>query len=171
MEIAQCKLLKETILKLKKTLITILFACVGSINYASADMFIFPAQGQTVEEQELDEFRCQRWATDRTGFNPLATPTATTQPPSQQRQTGGLARGALGGAALGAIIGDSSRSAGRGAAAGDLIGGVRQNRSNTRVEQETEQWAQREAANMANNRNDFERAMTACLEGKGYTVR
>ena len=158
-------------MKLRKPLITILFAFAGSINYASADMFIFPAQGQTVEEQELDEFRCQRWATDRTGFNPLATPRATTPPPSQQRQSGSAVRGALGGAALGAILGDSSSSARRGAGAGALIGGVRQRSANTRVEQDTEQWAQREAANMANDRNGFERAMTACLEGKGYTVR
>ncbi len=158
-------------MKLRRPLITIFFAFAGSINYASADMFIFPAQGQTADQQELDEFRCQRWATDRTGFNPLATPTTTTPPPSQRRQTGGLAGGALGGAALGAIIGDSSRAAGRGAIAGALIGGVRQNRTNTRVEQDTEQWAQRETANLANNRNDFERAMKACLEGKGYTIR
>lgn len=156
---------------LSKTLFTIMLSFFGLMNISSADMFIFPAQGQSADQQELDEFRCQRWATDRTGFNPLATPVATTAPPSQQRQSGSAVRGALGGAALGAILGDSSSAARRGGAAGALVGGVRQRNANNQVEQDTQQWAQREANNLANNRNDFDRAMKACLEGKGYTIR
>lgn len=43
---------------------------------------------------------------------------------------GSAGRGALRGAAFGAIVGDSSKSAGRGAALGGMMSGARQRRSN-----------------------------------------
>ena len=33
------------------------------------------------------------------------------------------------------------------------------------------QWAQQQAANYAKNRDSYNRAYSACLEGKGYTVK
>ena len=85
--------------------------------------------------------------------------------------TGGVAKGALGGAALGAIIGDSSKSAKRGAVAGGLIGGVRQSSNNSRVEQDRSQWERDQANQYAQRRNNYNRAYSACLEGRGYTVK
>jgi len=149
----------------------IAFASTGLINLAMADLMIFPAQGQSNEQTEQDKFSCYGWAKQQTGFDPMAVPTTSTPPPSQQQRSGGVARGALGGAALGAILGDSSRSARNAGVAGALIGGVRQNSANNQTAQQTEQWKQQEAGNYANDRNQYNRAYSACLEGKGYTVR
>ncbi|MCU7800845.1 MAG: hypothetical protein KZQ70_12040 [gamma proteobacterium symbiont of Lucinoma myriamae] len=88
-----------------------------------------------------------------------------------RKKSGGAVRGGLGGAALGAIIGDSSKSAKSGAAAGALIGGVRQRSANNQTAQNTKNWEQQEASKYANNRNKYDRAYSACLEGKGYSVK
>ncbi|MCK5648241.1 MAG: hypothetical protein KAI22_05125, partial [Gammaproteobacteria bacterium] len=96
-------------LVIKVAFITI--ASTGVINLAMAELMIFPAQGQSDEQTEKDKFSCYGWAKQQTGFDPMALPTTSTPAPSQQQKSGGVARGALGGAALGAIVGDSSRSA------------------------------------------------------------
>jgi len=147
-------------------------AIVVTMNTAMAnELMIFPAKGQSNEQTEQDKFSCYGWAKGQTGFDPMQVPTTTTPPPSQAKKSGGIARGALGGAALGAIVGDSSKSTKRGAAAGALIGGVRQNSANSATAQKTQQWEQQESSNYANNRNQYNRAYSACLEGKGYTVK
>ena len=87
------------------------------------DPIVYPAQGQSQEQMEQDEFQCMRWARDQTGFDPMQTPTATSPPPSREAPRGGAGRGAIAGAAGGAIIGGiaGGRSgAGRG---GNLGGG------------------------------------------------
>ena len=155
---------------LSLVLTSVFYVVLMSSAHAS-ELIVFPAQGQSQEQMEKDKFTCYNWAKNQTGFDPMALPTTSTPAPSQEQQSGGVARGALGGAALGAILGDSSSAAKRGAAAGGLIGGVRQRSANTAATQERQQWEQQEAANYANNRNQYNRAYSACLEGKGYTVR
>jgi hypothetical protein len=135
------------------------------------ELFIYPAKGQSAEQLDRDKFECYNWARNDTGFDPMALPTTSSAPPSGQKKSGGSVRGALGGAALGVILGDSGRSAKRGALAGGLIGGVRQSSQNTRTEQKRSDWERKESANYANNRNNYNRAYSACLEGRGYTVR
>ena len=135
------------------------------------ELTIYPAKDQSAEQQEKDKFECYQWAKNDSGFDPMETPKASTPPPSGEKKKGGGAKGALGGAALGAIIGDSSKSAKRGTAAGGLVGGARQASSNKQVEQDRQQWEQQETANYSNNRNNYNRAYAACLEGRGYSVK
>jgi len=150
-------------------------AILGSLlvsgTVAAQDLYIYPAKGQSAEQQDKDKYECYAWAKNDTGFDPMAAPTTTTAAPGGQQKSGGVVKGALGGAALGAIIGDSSKSAKRGAVAGGLIGGVRQSSHNRETERQQQEWAQRESANYANNRNNYNRAYSACLEGRGYTVK
>ncbi len=132
------------------------------------DLFIYAAQGQSQDQQDLDEVQCRRFGTERTGFDPRATPTATTaRPQSQGGAVGGAARGAALGAAVGAIGGNARRGASMGAASGGMMGGMRRRDSN----RQQDQWARQESANYQRNRDEFNRAFAACLEGRGYTVR
>ena len=132
------------------------------------DLFVFPNEGQDQDTQDRDEFQCQRAATDRTGFNPMATPTATRPPPEQRGGAGGGAvRGALLGTAVGAVAGDTRRGAAIGAAGGGLMGGMRRADSN----RQRDQWAQQESANYQRQRQNWNRAFIACMESRGYTVR
>ena len=70
-------------------------------------MFIYPRQGQSEQQQADDRYACHKWAVEQTGFDP-------TEPPADAAQS-------------------------------------------------PETFAQK--------RDDYQRAMAACLEGKGYTVK
>ena len=138
------------------------------------DFFVFPSQGQSQQQMDRDKVECQIWARQQTGFDPLATPRATAPPPSREAPQGGLVRGAARGAAVGvvggAIAGDVGRGAAIGAGTGALVGGMRRS-DQVRREQEAErQWAQQQAAQQSQDRDRFNRAFRACLQGKGYTV-
>ena len=138
------------------------------------DPIVFPAKGQSQDQIEQDKFQCYNWAKKETGFDPMKVPTATSPPPQQQARRGGAVRGAAVGAGAGAIIksGDSrSRGARRGAAAGALVGGARTQSQMRRDEQARQQWEQEQAAQYAHNRNTYNRAYAACMEGRGYTVK
>ena len=139
------------------------------------DPIIYPNKGQSVEQQEKDKSECYMWAKQQTGFDPMQTPTATSPPPAQEAPQGGVgrgaARGALVGVTAGAIAGDAGKGAAIGAASGALIGGMRRNDQQRQQQQAQQQWEQEQAANYANQRNNYNRAYGACLEGRGYTVK
>ncbi len=131
------------------------------------ELFVFPNEGQSQDQQDKDEFQCMRIARERTGFDPMATPTATRPSPATRGgAVRGTARGALLGTAVGAIAGNTGRGAAAGAAAGGLMGGMRRRDSN----RQQQQWGQEQAANYQSNRNNWTRAFTACMESRGYTV-
>ena len=153
---------------MRRWILTIaLGALITPLAYAQ-DLFIYPANGQDRDQQDLDEAQCNRFATEQTGFDPRRTPTATTRAPEQQGGAGrGAMRGALLGTAVGAISGNTSQGAAIGAASGGLMGGMRRQDSN----RQQQQWAQQESSNYQNNRSQFNRAFGVCLEGRGYSVR
>jgi hypothetical protein len=130
------------------------------------ELSIYPAKDQSAEQQEKDKFECYSWAKNDSGFDPMAVPKTTTPAPTAEKKKGG-AVGAIGGK----VFGSSSKTTKRSAAAGALVGGARQSSSNKQVEQDQKQWEQQESANYANNRNNYNRAYAACLEGRGYSVK
>ena len=143
--------------------------CVLNISWAS-DPIVFPAGGQSSEQMEQDKFQCYGWAKNESGFDPMVTPTATTAPPQQQAKKGGAGRGLLRGAALGGII-DGSDGAKTGAAAGLLVGGMRSRDQQKNQAQQQAQWEQEQMAIYNKGRSTYNRAYSACLESKDYTVR
>lgn len=149
----------------------IVAACLGVIAtpLAAQDLMIYPRDGQDKDQQEQDEFQCYRWARDETGFDPMEVPTATEAPPQQQAKKGGVGRGAVRGAAVGGIVGGSS-GAKTGAAAGGLVGGARRADQNRSEAQAQAQWEQEQAQIYAQNRNNYNRAFSACMDARGYSV-
>ena len=138
------------------------------------DPIVYPSQGQSNEQVEKDKYECYNWAKQQTGFDPMQVPTATSAPPPQQDEgpgvVGGAARGGLGGLAVGAIAGDAGQGAAIGAVVGGLFGGLRHNDRSRSNEQQQQQWENQQANNYVNQRNKYNRAYGACLEGRGYTV-
>ena len=134
------------------------------------ELIILPARGQGEEQMEQDKYTCYQWAKKETGFDPMEVPKATEPPPKEEPKKGGVLRGAAGGAIVGGII-DGSDGAKKGAAAGGVVGGVRRGRQSRAEEQKMEQWEQDQAAIYSQKRNTYNRAYSACLEGKGYTVK
>jgi predicted lipid-binding transport protein (Tim44 family) len=154
---------------LNKMAVTLVAACCGA-GTALADLYVYPKDGQSTEQTDKDKFECYNWAKKDSGFDPMATPRTTSAAPSGQARSGTMVKGGLGGAAIGGLLGGRS-GAGKGALAGGLIGGVHQHQHNKNVESERSQWEQQESDNYSNNRNNYNRAYAACLEGRGYSVK
>jgi outer membrane lipoprotein SlyB len=138
------------------------------------DPIVYPSQGQSNEQVEKDKYECYNWAKRETGFDPMQVPTATSAPPPKQSEghgaVGGAARGALGGLAVGAITGNKKKGAKIGAVSGGLVGGMRRNDAQKQNKKQRQQWENQQTSNYANQRNNYNRAYGACLEGRGYTV-
>ena len=134
------------------------------------DPIVYPNQDQSPEQQQKDEFECYTWAKGETGFDPMQVPTPTEAPPEQQAKKGGAGRGALGGAAIGGIV-DGSSGAKTGAAVGAVVGGARRGSQNKQQAQSQAQWEQEQAQIYSQNRGGYNRAYSACLEGRGYSVK
>lgn len=149
-------------------------------------LIIYPSQGQSQEQQDKDRYECHTWAVQQSGFDPsvataAAPPPAAPPPPAAQAPEGGLLRGAARGAAVGAvggaILGDAGKGAAAGAATGALFGGFRRHDQRRQQAAEQEAYRQQEAQIQAQQqaggsagRDTYNRAMRACLEGRGYTV-
>jgi len=140
------------------------------------EIVVYPAKGQSAEQAEKDKFECYSWAKGQTGFDPMAPPTPTSAPPQKEAQQGGVARGALGGLAVGSAVGairggGGKKSRGIGAAAGGLVGGMRRNSQKRRESHNREQWERDQVQQYSAARNNYNRNYAACLEGRGYSVR
>ena len=151
--------------------VSIFLALRPPIAGAQTDMFIYPAKGQNQAQQDKDRYECHSWAVQQTGFDPSKSQNTNSQP-SQQRQTSsapvlqGAGRGAALGAVGGAITGNAGKGAAAGAAMGGVVGGFR------RRDEKLRQADVRADAAAASNpgRAEYMRAMSACLQGRGYTV-
>jgi len=165
--------MKKSFIQMIICQVTVLFFS-GTV--LAGDLYVFPAKGQSQEQTERDKYECYQWAKRQTGFDPMQAPGATSAPPQETASTTSPIRGALRGAAVGAVVGeiandDAGKGALAGAAGGALIGGMRR-RNQARSQHQAEQdWAQEQSAQYTQRRNEYNRAYTACLEGKGYTVK
>ena len=147
---------------------------------------IYPAKGQSAKQQDQDRYECHSWARGQSGFDPtqpaptsVPTQTATvttTGTSSGGAPVSGMAAGAMGGAAVAEL---THHDAGRGAAAGAIGGaliqrvkqqqGAQQQQAKQQAAQQ--QASQQQASARSQQRATYERAMGACMEGRGYTVK
>ena len=145
-----------------------------------ADIYVYPANGQSDRQLDRDRYECHGWSVRQTGYDPSRKGTA----PRPQAQVAGMPpdhRGAVNGAVAGAIIGasvsgphDSAEGAVVGAMAGAVIGAV----TDVSRAREAAGLASRQAAaaqsgqaRLEKQAYDYRRAISACLAGRGYTVR
>lgn len=146
-----------------------------------AQPYVYPARGQTPQQQQKDEFECHQWAVQQTGFdpsNPRQAAGANVPPPpsgSAEPEAGSGARGAVKGAVVGGLIGGIGGRGGEGAAAGAVVGGIANRRASRReAEQrqayEQQAYQQQVAAANAAGPQAYQRARSACLAGRGYTI-
>lgn len=145
-----------------------LITAVYSAWAASQQPIYYPAKGQSAQQQNRDRGECQVWAQQTTGINPaaLAQGPAPTPAPSGPAVGGGER---VAGAVRGAIIGEvAGGHGGEGAVVGAMVGGAKARRNQTAQAQAQQQQAQ---AAHASQVNTYNRAVGACMEGRGYTVK
>jgi hypothetical protein len=147
---------------------------------AITQIYFYPNKGQSTEQQSRDHYACYNWAVDQTGFDPSASSIVPEQrvrvvpmpPPGQDTIIMSIA-----GAVLGALIGGPRHAAGGaliGAAGGAMAGAVSDISRQESARQLEEAYANRNQARDVHKEKkalEFRRAMSACLEGRGYTVK
>lgn len=142
-------------------------------------VFFYPERGQTEAEQDRDRYACYRWAVQQTGTDPGMTPVRQAVAPVQ-RPRAEPARGAdgavLGGAVLGGTLGavaaprhHTAEGVVLGAILGAAVGAASQADSAQRSSPPPA-WRPPAPAPGPAVLSPFRRALSACMQGRGYAV-
>jgi hypothetical protein len=145
----------------------------------SPDVYFYPKQGQSSQQQARDRYECYMWARRQTGYDPSQyrpdsrSNVRVIAVPGPGHDT--VAAGVTG-AVLGAAV-SRPRDAGAGALIGAVAGAVigaasdesRQRAADAEQARIDAAHAQRAAQSDAVIQS-YRRALKACLEGRGYTV-
>ncbi len=151
------------------------------------DIYVYAASDQSDEQLAEDRYACHRWAVEESDFDPSqfdeVTPLRTVKVPVPRNEAeDATEKGMLAGTVAGGIIGAHDSNVGKGAVigavVGTLVGAAIEDTGRQEARQKARSEAQREAdeiaqtkAQLALRKSNYRRALTACLEGRGYTVR
>jgi hypothetical protein len=139
-------------------------------------VYSYAQRGQSDTQQDRDRFECFNWAQQQTGFDPSrhSAPAAYREQLVPARFDGAtVVGGTLMGAAIGAAVANPrDRGAGAvvGAITGTALGAITANAEASTIKTAHRQEAPAHSSyeqQAAENR----RAMSACLEGRGYVVK
>jgi hypothetical protein len=147
--------------------IAVMLALNASLVMAQQKPVIYPAKGQSTEQQQKDDGECYVWARNTTGVDPaaLAAATPTTPVPPKGQVAKGMMRGAVGGAVIGEVADDN---AGGGAAAGAVVGGARSAHKGKQAQAQQQSEAK---ASQQQAMGTYYRGFSACMEGRGYVLK
>jgi hypothetical protein len=140
-------------------------------------VYFYPLQDQSADQQDRDRYECHYWSVRQTGFDPslrIAPPElrAAVIPARAPGQVIGTA--AAVGAVIGAVAadsGDSARGALVGAMAGAFVGSAAASAEAGQAREIEQRRESRGAGRYEQEAAGFRRAMSACLEGRGYSVK
>ena len=127
---------------------------------------VTPQRGQSADQARRDRYECHNWAVQQTGEVPSATPAPNQDAVDAAKRAdriGRIATGAAIGATIGGIFGGGhnyGEDIVKGAAVGSVVGVA------TGAAHDKKQ--QKQAGPEPGS--DYLRALSACLEGRGYTV-
>lgn len=143
-------------------------------------VFVYPTAGQTAEQMDRDRYECHVWAVRQTGFDPATqqvAPHARVQVVAQPAPGANTLAGAATGAVFGAAL-SRPREAGAGAVLGAVAGALIGNAADQTQAQQAAAAQRAIDANDARQTygqeqraSDYRRALTACLQGRSYTIR
>jgi len=119
------------------------------------NVYFYPSQGRSIpnEQQDRDKYECDSWAVQQTGFDPGAPGV----PPHQRMQifdqapSSGAVVGLAGAAVGGSVAAEHDEELNRLKAHADL--------------------SEAQAAVMETEASEFRRALSACLDARGYSVK
>lgn len=146
----------------------------------STEIYFQANYGQSEPQQQRDRYECHLWAVKKSGFDPNQAQLAPHQrfevKPSPPPGTG-VAIGAVGGAILGSMSYrrySSPEGLVFGAITGALIGAatdVARHQEAKRIQQQYNENEYNHSIRLEIQARDYRRAISACLEGRRYTVQ
>jgi hypothetical protein len=149
-------------------------AAVASVGAAMAAedlsaLRVDPQRGQSADQLRRDRYECHNWAVEQTGQTPVAVAESREEPSDAKRdKRAERVDRALIGAAIGSVVGSIASSGRRhhygdsvlaGAAVGAGVGAATAGKARDKDKTEA-----------APQSSEYLRALSACLEGRGYTV-
>jgi hypothetical protein len=143
-------------------------------------VYFYAQRGQSQAQQDRDRYECFNWSVQQTGFDPSrrAVPAEHRQPLVPVDNTGpAVVGGALMGAAIGAAVAnpwERGEGAAIGAIAGTALGALAataQNSANASAAQAAQKQVSPARGSYEQQAAEYRRAMSACLEGRGYVVK
>ena len=152
---------------------------------SSINVYAYPQKGQSASAQSQHESDCYQWSVMRTGNDPfelekkIQEQAYVTEQQKQQAASSPsgrtVGRETVKAAAVGTLIGGISGNEGKGAAYGAAFGLIRgMRRSNAEAQQNAavvQSHGNQQQAATAAQIDDFKKAFSVCLEGKGYMVK
>ena len=155
-----------------RMILPVAVAALLSLPAVAQDLFVYPAKGQSNEQLANDRYECHRWAVQESGFDPTVP---------ENKAAGATGKGAAAGAIAGAVLGhgeDKLKNAVIGAVVGSIAGAAVEQSGELDAQAQAREEAQRQSqaiaqskAERAVQRSNYRRAISACLEGRGYTVK
>ena len=146
----------------------------------STQVYIYPTSGQSADQQGRDKYECYLWSVKQTGFDPSQSrlaPHQRVEVVSAEPSGSDTVAGAATGAVLGAVIANPHNAA-AGAIGGAILGGALGAASDAsreaqakKIEDRYNRRADAQSAQTDEQASNYRRAMSACLEGRGYTVK
>jgi len=155
-------------------------------------IFFYPERGQSEAEQDRDRYACYRWAVQQTGTDPGMTPVRQVVAPAERRRAepgragdGAVLGGAVVGGALGAVVAPrhhTAEGAVLGAILGAAVGAAGQTTRGDTYPSDTyprDSYPRDAYPPGAHGRGPeagsaalppFRRALSACMQGRGYAV-
>jgi len=153
---------------------------VNAVSLPSTQIYFYPLHGQNESQQDRDRYECYLWAVKQSGFDPnqaYLAPHQRVEVKAIPSPGTGVAIGAISGAMIGSIISPRRRTVEGlvfGSIAGALIGAVsdvtRQQEAN-RIQQQYDAKNIHSYTFQEKLARNYRRAMSACLDGRGYSVR
>jgi hypothetical protein len=139
-----------------------------------AALRVTPQRDQTADQARRDRYECHNWAVEQSGETPAAAPVVEDVRRDRDREAradkvGRVITGAAIGSLLGSIVGgsrhrhDSGDAVLAGAAVGAAVGAATDGAGKRDAKEAKD-------AGGAEPQSGYLRALTACLEGRGYTV-
>jgi len=142
--------------------LTVLIASHAGAAVDLAAIQVLPQRGQSADQARRDRYECHNWAVEQSGVAPLSPTVAAEQSDEMSAdRTENVVNGAVIGAGVGGIVrGAQNKNPGKGVLAGAAIGAI----IGSAASRDTDD------AEIEDEPDDYLRALSACLEGRGYAI-
>ncbi len=135
----------------------------GKTLASTLSVYAFPQKGQAADQQSKDEASCYDWGVQNSGNDPFELQKQSASQEEQTVQAKASAQQSKRGTGL--------RGAAGGAAAGAVGGRLKGRRSVKKATSQAEQQGRAQQQGTQEQINNFKKAFSVCLEGKGYLVK
>jgi len=143
----------------------------------TAEVVAYPLQGQSERQIRQDRYECYLWAVRQSGYDPAEETGAVetgnrvvSEPPAGSATLAGTVTGA----AVGALV-SGPRHSGTGAAVGAIMGALAgasvDAENQTRAEEAQARYETARIEEQNHRIRAYRRALSACLDARGYSVR